>query len=152
MAGGMADWRAPPSLSCPLLSAATSELSSLAHHPTERRAIARPTHHVYFLIYFLIIYLPLRECKLPEEGFMLVPYGCCHKFPQIYWLKTTQTYFPTALEGGGLTGQNQGQSCILFWRLQRGEFSSFPFPASTGHTHSLARGPLPSSKPEITSL
>lgn len=152
LAGGTADWQVPSSLCCPPSprSYACAQQPGPPPHTQESKC---PSHTPCLFPYLLPYRLsPPYKCKLHEEGFMLVSYCCYNKFPQISWLKTTRIYYPYSSGGRRAHWAKIRGGAAFFSGGFRGESSSFSFAASTGHPHSLARGPLPSSKPEIPSL
>ena len=66
---------------------------------------------------------------------LIVSYSCCNKWPQSWWLKTTEAY---SLESWRPEVQNQGGLPPVLW----GRIQSLSLPASCGCWHSLACGSI----------
>lgn len=90
--------------------------------------------------------------KMFPVNTVIVSYCCYNKLSPTWWFKTTQTYYLTEVRrrseiqnGLKRLKSRLWQTCVPSWRPQGATvFHAFPF--SRDLPHSLACGPLPSSK------
>lgn len=99
---------------------------------------------------FSLFYNPL-HALLSLSGFVLVSWGCCNKWPQTLWLKTTEIYSLPVLEARRLTSVslswNQGISRAVLPLEALEENLLLASSSSGGWGHSLACGCITQSLP-----